>query len=108
MIIRSRRKKKSEAMRFLETLTGGATTFARLVRSTRSCDEISQAEFARRLGVSRAHLCDIEKGRRLVSPERAAKFAGLLGYPEQYWVTVALQDQIDAAGLKLKVYIEAA
>jgi DNA-binding XRE family transcriptional regulator len=28
------------------------------------CDEISQTDFAKKLGVSKAHLCDIEKGRR--------------------------------------------
>ena len=34
--------------------------------------ELSEAELARRLGVSRSHLCNVEKGRKMVSPERAA------------------------------------
>ena len=36
------------------------------------CDKISQSEFARTLGVSRSHLCDVEKGRKVVSPEHEA------------------------------------
>lgn len=102
------RKKKSDAMRFMEKLTGGSVTFAKLMLSTRLCDEISQAEFARKLGISRSRLCDIEKGRRLVRPERAAMFARKLGYPEQYWVEIVLQDQLNASGLKFKITIEAA
>jgi ferredoxin len=43
----------------------------------------------------------IEKGRKTVSPERAAKGARLLGYPETVFVRLA-------AGLRYKVEIEAA
>lgn len=102
------RKKKSDAMRFMEKLTGGPMTFAKLMQSTRLCEETSQADFARKLGISRARLCDIEKGRRLVRPERAAMFARKLGYPQQYWVEIVLQDQLNASGLKFNVIIEAA
>ena len=37
------------------------------------------------LGVSRSHLCDVEKGRKVVSPERAAAWAKLLGFPGVSW-----------------------
>jgi len=30
-------------------------------------EEMSQAVFAKRLGISSSHLCDIEKGRKVVS-----------------------------------------
>ena len=43
------------------------------MESHRLCDEISQAELARKMHISGAHLCDIGKGRRLVSAERAAR-----------------------------------
>jgi transcriptional regulator with XRE-family HTH domain len=72
---------KSEARKFLERLNKGPISFGQLVESHRLCDEISQAELARKMGIPRANLCDIEKGRRLVSAERAAKFAKVLGYP---------------------------
>ena len=102
------RAKRHSAKRFLDDLIGDPMTFADTLRTVRECDEISQAEVARRLGISRAHVCDIEKGRKLVSPERAAKFAKALGHSPQQFVRLALQDQIHAAGLAMKVTVEAA
>ena len=61
-------------------------TLGGMLWSLRVCDEISQAEFARRLGVSRSHLCDVEKGRKVVSPERAAAWAEILGFPPTVFV----------------------
>jgi len=43
-----------------------------------------------------------------VSPERAAKWAKALGYPEALFVKLAVQSELDAAGLKYRVEIEAA
>ncbi|MFM8410923.1 MAG: XRE family transcriptional regulator, partial [Alphaproteobacteria bacterium] len=60
------------------------------------------------LGVSKSHLCDVEKGRKTVSPESAARWAGILGYPESVFVRLAIQAGLDAAGLRYKVEIEAA
>ena len=102
------KNKKSDAVRFLEGITGGAVTFGRLLEAIRLGEEISQVQFARRLAISKAHLCDIEKGRRSVTPGRAAKFAGLLGYSPERFVKLCVQDQLNQAGLKLRVEIEAA
>jgi hypothetical protein len=46
--------------------------------------------------------------RRLVSAERAAKFAKALGYPVSSFVTAALEDQLRKAGLKMRVTIDVA
>lgn len=86
----------------------GPLTLGRTLSAIRGTEEVSLAAFAKRLGVSRAHLCDIEKGRRGVSPERAAKWARAIGWPPQVFVALALQDAVNAAGLKLKVSVEAA
>ena len=91
-----------DAIAFLEKLDG-PLTFAGAISSIRMCDEISQAAFARRLGISRQNLCDIEKGRATVSPERAARWANMLGYNVAVLVGLALQGQVDAAGLGMKV-----
>ena len=99
---------KSETIKFLESVRGGPLTFGELIESTRWCDEISQAELARRMKISRAHLCDIEKGRRFVRPERAARFARELGYSVNVFVSLALQDELRAAGLNMRVHLEAA
>ena len=101
-------KKKSDASHFMESMTGGPVTFPKLLEAIRVGEEATQAKFARRLGVSRANLCDIENGRRPVSPERAAKWAKLLGYSPERFVKLALQAQIDRAGLKLQVDVRAA
>lgn len=102
------RKVKSQAIKFLEKASGGPLTFARLIESIRLADEIPQIEFALKLGISKSHLCDIEKGRKSVSPERAAKFANILGYSVEQFVRLALQEQITKAGLNLKVDINKA
>lgn len=57
---------------------------------------------------SRAHLCDIEKGRRSVSAKRAAQFARTLGYPSWIFLQTALEDQVREAGLRFKVTVRAA
>ncbi len=101
-------KSTSETKRFLESLRGGPLTFGRMLESIRKADGLSQAALARRLEISRAHLCDIEKGRRKVTAERAAYFAGVLGYSVNQFVSLVLEDQLREAGLSLKVHVEAA
>jgi len=101
-------KRSIGARRHLEKLTGGPLTFGSLIQATRLAEEQSLEVFARQLGVSRAYLCDIEKGRRSVSVERAAAWARKLGYLEAQYVTLALQGAVNAAGLKLLVSVGAA
>ena len=102
-----RTKKKSDAMKFLEGLVG-ELTLGGLIEAMRQAEATSQVEFAKKLGISKQHLCDIEKGRKFVSPERAAKFARILEHSEQSFVALALQDIVNQGGLKLKVKVEAA
>jgi len=104
----TKKKPASAAARFLENLAGGPLTLGGLLEAIRLGDEISQSELAERLEISRSHLCDIEKGRKTVSPARAAKFAKILGYSETQFVRLALQDMVDEAGLSLVVKVEAA
>lgn len=106
------RKPKSRSRRaaskYLEKLMGGPLTLGAALSGLREADERSLADYAKVLGVSRAHLCDIEQGRRAVSPERAARFAQALGQNEAQFVRLALQDQIRSAGLRLTVEVKAA
>ena len=106
--MRKAKEKKSDAMKLLEKLAGGPLTLGRAIESVRKSEELSQDQCAKKLGVSKSHLCDVEKGRKTVSPERAAKWARVLGYPESVLVRLAIQGELDAAGLKYKVEIEAA
>jgi len=98
--ITSRAKERgSDAQQFLNQLAG-KLTFAKVIRSTRLSDELSQQDFAAKLGISKQHLCDIEKGRKTVTPARAWAWAKKLGYHPQQWAELALQDLIDKEGPK--------
>jgi transcriptional regulator with XRE-family HTH domain len=101
-------KRPINARKELERLTGGPLTFGRMINATRLAEGTSLEAFAARLGISRAHLCDVEKGRRSVSVQRAAEWARMLGYVEAQYVALALQAEVNAAGLKLRVRVEAA
>ena len=101
-------KKKSGALKLLEAATGGPVTLGRLIEAVRLGEEMTQPEFAKRLGISKSHLNDIEKERKTVSPERAARFARSLGYSEKRFVKLALQGQLDQSGLKFRVELDAA
>jgi len=74
----------------------------------RTGEELTQVEMAKKLKISKQDLCNIEKGRKLVSVDRAVQFAKLLKRSPNVFVKYALQDQIIKAKLKLKVSIKAA
>ena len=101
-------KKKSEAMRFLEDVAGRPLSLGSLLESLRLGEELSQATFARKLGISASHLCDIEKGRKVIRPARAVRFAKGLGRSPEQFVRLALQGLGDGAGLKMKIDVNAA
>jgi transcriptional regulator with XRE-family HTH domain len=86
-------------MKFLDDLIGEPMSIGGLLVAIRESDQVSQAQLAKRLGISKSHLCDIEKGRKVLSPERAARFARELGYSEEQFVRLALQQMVEAAGL---------
>ncbi|GAC1352335.1 MAG: hypothetical protein NVS3B20_09040 [Polyangiales bacterium] len=100
--------RKSVTIRFLEKVTGGPVTLGKFLEAVRLGEELTQPEFAKKLGISKSHLNDIEKGRKALSPGRAARFAKILGYSEARLVTLALQDLVNRGGLKLHVAVKAA
>ena len=99
---------RDKAISLEERILGGPLTFGAAVEGLRVGEGLSQAAFAQKLGLSRQYLCDVEKGRRPVSPEQAARFARAFGHPPAVLVQLALQDAVRACGLKLKVTVEAA
>lgn len=100
-------KKYVDAGEFLESLCG-KLTFGKMIWCIRKCDEISQPDFAKKLEISKSHLCDIEQDRKSVSPERAARWAEILGYSKHLFVELSLQGMVDKGKLPLKVVVEAA
>jgi antitoxin HigA-1 len=80
-----------------------SASFGELIKSFRLCDELSQAEFAGKIGISKQHLSAIENGKKAVSPARAAKFAEALGYPADQFVIAAIEDELREAGVNLRI-----
>lgn len=101
-------KRKSDAMKYLEGLSGRALNFGAMIESIRLSEELSQSEFAKKLEISSSHLCDIEKGRKSVSASRAARFAQILQRSESQFIRLALQDELERSGLKYNVSIKRA
>jgi transcriptional regulator with XRE-family HTH domain len=85
----------------------GDLTFAKVLSSFRLSEGASQKDFAKKLALSPANLCDLEKARKLPSPLRAAKIAKQLGLPEAFLIQVALQDVLRASKLHYTVRLAA-
>jgi transcriptional regulator with XRE-family HTH domain len=97
--------KTKNAKHFMENLLGEPMSFAKLLRSIRTRDDLTQKELADILEVTVSHISDIENGRKFVSVERAYEFAQKLKDSEKFFVAVALQDQVNQADLDFKVEI---
>lgn len=80
-------------------------SFGEMLLSFRLAQEITQVEMAEKLKISKQDLCNIEKGRKIVSVERAVSFAKTLKMPAKTFAKYVLQDQLQKAGLKGKVEI---
>ncbi|CEK10746.1 helix-turn-helix transcriptional regulator [Legionella hackeliae] len=99
-------KQSRESIRYIESLVEKKLTLGSFIMSIRQGEEETQAEFARTLGISRQNLCDIEHGRRFISPKMAAEYAEKLGYSKKQFVRLCLQDLLDREGLSLTVNVE--
>lgn len=91
---------------FTELGISGPLTFAQLLETSRLCEEWSQAEAARRLGITRHRLHDYEKGVRLPSSVTAWRCAEVFGMSPEHWVSVVFEEQLRRYGLNLRVTVE--
>lgn len=89
----------------LEKLVG-PYTFAMFMRSMRTTLDLSQVEMAKKLGISRQALCEIESGRTQVSLPTAAKYAQAGGFPVIVAVEANIQDQLRKMGIDCNVKLE--
>ena len=86
-------RNSEETRKFLDALIGERMTLGDTIKNIRQCDEIKQRDFAKKLHVSQAYLCDLEKNRKEISPRKAAEFAKMLGYPEKFFGETLLLDR---------------
>ena len=81
----------------------GPLTFAMFIRVARTSMDLTQEAFGKKIGLSRANVCDLEKGRTLASPELALKIAKKADLSEKMALRTCLQDQVTKAGSDIKV-----
>jgi len=93
----------TEALEYLDNLLGTPLTLGRAIHAIRMCEEISQVNFANKLGISRQHLCDIEHDRKIVSPKLAAQYATILGQSVSQFIRLSLQAILDRDNLDVAV-----
>ena len=86
----------------------GKLTVGEFLRTWRKTEEMSLKDFGKLIGLSVANLCDIEKMRKGVSPEKAEQIAKVIGVPPALLVRLSIEEQLHAAGLHYKVEVKPA
>lgn len=86
----------------------GVLTVGEFLHTWRTSEEMSLKDFGKLIKMSVANLCDIEKGRKGVSPEKAEQIAKAIGVPPALMVRLSIEENLRAAGLKYKVEIKPA
>lgn len=89
-----------DAATYVRKLLGGKKlTLPRFVKAIRKGEEMTLQEFATLLGTTRQNLHSFEKGIRPISVAKAVEWAGKLGYSEQQFIELALQDLLGREGV---------
>ena len=86
----------------------GKLTVGEFLHTWRVSEEMSLADFGKLVGMSVANLCDIEKGRKGVSPEKAEQIAKAIGVPRALLIRLSIEETLRAAGLRYTVEIKPA
>ena len=82
-------------------------TFGRLLRTWRTCEDLTQTDVAKQLGVSTQMVSQYETGKRLPSIREAVRLAELLGFSAGQAIRYVLAEQIAQAGVgNYKVTLE--
>ncbi len=83
----------------------GPLTFALFMRAARTSMDLSQFEMAQKLKMAAGTVCDIEKGRQLVSPALAAKISKTAGLCVPQAIEASFRDQLRKAKLNFEVKV---
>ncbi len=82
------------------------SSFCEFIRDIREGDELSQTDLAKCMRVSRQFINAIEKDKAKVSLDMVIKIARALGYPNEAFVEVFLNDMLRKSGIKKVVHLE--
>jgi transcriptional regulator with XRE-family HTH domain len=97
----------TNARKYLEKSVG-RLTLGKAIRSIRQGEGKSQIDFAKKLGVSKQYLCDLEHGRKIVSAKKAKHFADILGYSAEHFIALSFQDALKQDGIHMLVEVKVA
>jgi transcriptional regulator with XRE-family HTH domain len=81
----------------------GALSVGRVLRQRREQEGATLSEFAERLKISSANLCDLESGRRFPRPQRIVQIATALGLDAEALLELALEQLLRREKLTYKV-----
>lgn len=95
-------------MNKLNKITGGELTLGKAIKAIRLCEEMKQAEFAKKLSVTQSYLSDIEHDRKEVSPQKAAAIAKTLQQSEKQFIRLAIQDSLRRNGFHYSIEVHEA
>ena len=104
----TKKQPTTNARAFLQEITGAPLSLAQLIRAIRQGEDWSLAQMGDKLGVSRGFVAQLERGHKAVSVHKASQYAKALGYSEQQFVRLALQDQLNRANLHYTLSVEPA
>jgi transcriptional regulator with XRE-family HTH domain len=108
MSTKKNRSMTEKTLAALEGISKRKLTVGNLLWAIRESDDLSLAEFSKKLGISRQYLCDLEHGRRTLSVKMAAEFAKKLGHSPVQFVRLTIQEEVQRSGLRLDVQVKAA
>jgi len=83
-------------------------TFGGLIRALRMSDEITQVQLAKKIGVSKQFLSDVEHNRKDVGMAFAKKVAAALGYSIEPLLELLIKQQLKRQRLHYTVEIKKA
>jgi transcriptional regulator with XRE-family HTH domain len=86
----------------------GALSFGNMLKAWRESEGMTQTAFAKKVDLSVQNLNDLEKGRRIPTPSRAARIAKKLKLPEINLIQLALRDALLKEGFHYEVKLESA
>ena len=83
----------------------GTISFGEVLKPFSETRGWTQVEMANVLGISKQDLCNIEKGRKIVSVDRCVKFAKALNHSPSVFAKYVLEDQLMRAGIPNEIKI---
>lgn len=98
---------KKQATKTIDEIRGKTFSFSIILRGYRTRENLTQEKLAKKLGVTKSYISDLENQRRYVTVEQAKVFAKKLKEPTALWVETAVQDMLERAGVEGSVKIVA-